>query len=716
MHFFGPRFLLILQFQPQGTVIALTAIQKFIDTLIVVNDAQRKLPSQIAIILPPAEGDDVREDKRDEEFRLELQQHYIVELPKHLKNVAAPSPRRPPPPPRPPANKPAEKHAKPVVRSIVKPPRGAAGGIKPPVKPPVKPTPPQVVNKKFIPATPLPNAITSNVYKKILIQLCSGDIANFLPARSTRPPYACILVTDAAIELDGSGGPDDIAIHAAAGPLLQQALNDIKQTDDYSNTRTSVWTTGSFSLGYIRVRRIIHAVGPLYLGRASDASKSQKEVDLAATYRNVFEEAIKPENNAANMMVAFSFISLPRNNFPVDRGTEIALQAVVDFIDRGAIGGINHIMFVVQRDTDAAVDPFKNSLKTLIPGTGTGADKNTDTESDTSEDVATGPPIPSSSAPKPTSKKTKAQIAKEAKAKKDLAAKNKAKDAAKKAVHKAARDGDREEERRVDEARLRVQLLKVLTPRGPGSAEKQEEWLETQAEENKRRLKQYEKNMEQLKTETALRKKAEREKKAADKKTAGKKKTSKATTTGNTEKEPGSSSSSDTPLAQVAYETRAEASRKKAATEKAAQKKKTSTSRTNRTEPNPSSSSRKIPLAQVARETRAEAARKKAAPEKANADAAAKKTSSSKTPTPKVLALKRPAAILPPKKATAQTIGGVIVISGSGLNERLPSPSKISLPRETRSQKIARENGEKRGRDEAENVGGNPRPKRARTA
>jgi hypothetical protein len=59
---------------------ALSTMRTVIDLYHTTEEAKKKIPSQIAIILPPAEGEDVREDKRDEAFRANLEQHYIEEL------------------------------------------------------------------------------------------------------------------------------------------------------------------------------------------------------------------------------------------------------------------------------------------------------------------------------------------------------------------------------------------------------------------------------------------------------------------------------------------------------------------------------------------------------------------------------------------------------------------------------------------------------------
>ena len=210
---------------------------------------------------------------------------------------------------------------------------------------------------------PLPNSIVSKTYKGVLIELCVGDIAHFPSANPKGPPYARILVTDAAIELDGSGGADDEAIHTAAGPLLKDALTALKRRKEYGNERTRVWTTGSCNLGLIGVRRIIHAVGPLCHPRASDEENSRRIYSLYDTYRNVLKEAIRPENNRANMMVVFSLISTNKNNFEPEGGTGIALEQVRNFIDDGKIGGINHIVFVVPRVDDERVKPFEDAMR-----------------------------------------------------------------------------------------------------------------------------------------------------------------------------------------------------------------------------------------------------------------------------------------------------------------------------------------------------------------
>ncbi|KAG4438064.1 hypothetical protein IFR05_006430 [Cadophora sp. M221] len=130
--------------QPDGTIIALTAIRTFIDSLIIDNDDNKRLPAQIAIILPPPEGDDVREDKRDEEFRFEIEKHYATELPKILKKVATPSTGRPPAQ-QPPVQDPVEK----FTANAAEKKGGKEGGNSG-----REPPPPPAASKKSTAATP----------------------------------------------------------------------------------------------------------------------------------------------------------------------------------------------------------------------------------------------------------------------------------------------------------------------------------------------------------------------------------------------------------------------------------------------------------------------------------------------------------------------------------------------------------------------------------
>ncbi|KAL2070641.1 hypothetical protein VTL71DRAFT_13667 [Oculimacula yallundae] len=352
--------------QPLASAMAVESIKRVIDLLIDSPNARRPIPVQIAIILPPEEGDDVRQDKKEEPLRLELEQHFIKEF-ERFETVEVVSPQRPSPFSSPsPSPSPKPRHDPTGEVSPKKPQQEPKEPVEqrapsPELEPEVRPERQRIMPEGFVKATPLKDSLISLEYKNILIQVCSA--APILPAG---PPYAHIYVTDAAIELKGNGGAENAAVHERAGPILQEALNDLKKTPEYRegyNGRGAVWTTDAYGLGFYGVKRIIHAVGPLYLEQSTPENKHQKEQDLVFIYGTALQEAIKPGNNEPNMMIAFSLISTNRNNVPAELGAGCAIRTVIRLLDlRENFGGINHIVFIVPQANDPQVQVFKDIL------------------------------------------------------------------------------------------------------------------------------------------------------------------------------------------------------------------------------------------------------------------------------------------------------------------------------------------------------------------
>ncbi|PVH87568.1 hypothetical protein DL98DRAFT_525607 [Cadophora sp. DSE1049] len=571
--------------QPRGTVIALKAIGLFINNLIkkrLRNISGKEPPAQIAIILPPPEGEDVRADKRDEAFRLELVQHFVTELPKHLEYSLAPSgvnetPVSPVAPAAPattsdpsggPSGGPSSGSSGAASSTVLtgrrtsdEPSTGRSTAA-PIDNPPLSPltisehSSPEANNDHeagdqpdddnndgndkstpdpdgeegeeegeeeedhFVEAAPLPKSTISRRYKGVLIELCAGDIAHFPSANPKGPPYARILVADAAIELDGKSGPDDVAIYAAAGPLLRAALTDLKKRDGYVNERTRVWTTGSYNLGLIGVRRIIHAIGPLYHPRASDKSNDKTRNDLYHTYHNTLYEAVKPENVIANMMVAFSLLSTNKNNFPYAEAMRIALEEVMKFILHGNVGGINHVVFVVPRKNDDRVKPFEDAMRKIFDEE-EAHEKNEESsevsDSDSDDEDSNGGEGPSN----PNARTTRARKSKQEKSKTDTDKNKKTERADKKKAKEAAAAAARESDARA--RLLRDQLRETFKVRAVESAiQIAARQKAPQAEESKRMREELKKNLDDLYNRIGEGKKKEREKKHAERAAAEK--------------------------------------------------------------------------------------------------------------------------------------------------------------------------------------------------
>ena len=134
------------------------------------------------------------------------------------------------------------------------------------------------------------------------LEIVQGDI--------TRLDCDCI-VNAANRSLLGGGGVDG-AIHRAAGPELLAAC----RTGEAKITK-----------GYrLKVKYIIHTVGPIYSGTPEDA------VQLADCYCNSLELARSCDIHS----IAFPAISTGVYGYPLDAATQIAVDTVTDWLQSHA--------------------------------------------------------------------------------------------------------------------------------------------------------------------------------------------------------------------------------------------------------------------------------------------------------------------------------------------------------------------------------------------
>jgi O-acetyl-ADP-ribose deacetylase len=140
-----------------------------------------------------------------------------------------------------------------------------------------------------------------------MIEIITGDI--------TRLEVDAI-VNAANGTLLGGGGVDG-AIHAAAGPLLQ----DYCRTLHGCRTGEAKLTPG-FDLP---ARRIIHTVGPVW----KDGNHYEEQL-LQACYRNSFEVALQNDVRS----IAFPAISTGVYGYPKEQAAAIALAAMLNYEGR----------------------------------------------------------------------------------------------------------------------------------------------------------------------------------------------------------------------------------------------------------------------------------------------------------------------------------------------------------------------------------------------
>ena len=122
------------------------------------------------------------------------------------------------------------------------------------------------------------------------------------------------IVNAANSSLLGGGGVDG-AIHRAAGREL------LKECMTLHGCKTG---EAKITKGYnLPAKHVIHTVGPIYMGRSSDAPK------LASCYRNSLDLAKANDLHT----IAFPAISTGVYGYPLEPATEIAVNTVCDWIN-----------------------------------------------------------------------------------------------------------------------------------------------------------------------------------------------------------------------------------------------------------------------------------------------------------------------------------------------------------------------------------------------
>jgi O-acetyl-ADP-ribose deacetylase (regulator of RNase III) len=114
--------------------------------------------------------------------------------------------------------------------------------------------------------------------------------------------------------LAGGGGVDG-AIHRAGGPVI---MAELKSKYKGCPTGSAVITTG----GNLKVKYVIHAVGPRYSGSPKDSEL------LSGAYRKSLE--LCTQNKISS--IAFPSISTGIYGYPVEEASQIALKTVMDYL------------------------------------------------------------------------------------------------------------------------------------------------------------------------------------------------------------------------------------------------------------------------------------------------------------------------------------------------------------------------------------------------
>lgn len=152
------------------------------------------------------------------------------------------------------------------------------------------------------------------------------------------------IVNAANTTLSGGSGVDG-AIHSTGGPAIMAECRKIGGCP----TGDAVIT----SAGRLRVRRVIHTVGPVY----KDGAHNEAAM-LRSAYRRSLALAI------ANGLKSISFpsISTGAYGYPVEEASKIAVSSVIEFVKENA--GLDLVRFVLFSDRDLEV--YSRALEAAI--------------------------------------------------------------------------------------------------------------------------------------------------------------------------------------------------------------------------------------------------------------------------------------------------------------------------------------------------------------
>lgn len=155
------------------------------------------------------------------------------------------------------------------------------------------------------------------------------------------------IVNAANSSLMGGGGVDG-AIHRAGGSQILAECKQIVAQQGRLPTGEAVITTG----GDLPAKHVIHTVGPVWRGG------TQNEPELL---KNCYLNSLKLAQEKGLETVAFPSISTGVYSYPVDKAAQIAIPAVMDFLESG--NDISEVKFVLF--DSGTYRAYSSTLKTL---------------------------------------------------------------------------------------------------------------------------------------------------------------------------------------------------------------------------------------------------------------------------------------------------------------------------------------------------------------
>jgi O-acetyl-ADP-ribose deacetylase (regulator of RNase III) len=157
------------------------------------------------------------------------------------------------------------------------------------------------------------------------------------------------IVNAANSSLMGGGGVDG-AIHRAGGPAILEGCKEIVSKHGRLPAGKAVITTG----GNLKAQHVIHTVGPVWQG----GDRGEPGL-LASAYSESLKLAVANDVKS----ISFPSISTGAYGYPVEQAAEVALQTVVDFLQREM--SLSEVVFVL---FDARTyQAYEKTLKRLMP-------------------------------------------------------------------------------------------------------------------------------------------------------------------------------------------------------------------------------------------------------------------------------------------------------------------------------------------------------------
>lgn len=170
------------------------------------------------------------------------------------------------------------------------------------------------------------------------LELIKGDITDI---------EADAIVNAANSTLLGGGGVDG-AIHRKGGPKILEECKRIRATEwpDGLPTGKAVITSG----GNLKVKHVIHTVGPVWLGGFHVEAELLKQA-----YRNTLKLAA----SEGLKTIAFPSISTGAYGYPIEEASRIAVATVKAFLEKE--DRLERVIFVLfsERDFEVYVKAVK---------------------------------------------------------------------------------------------------------------------------------------------------------------------------------------------------------------------------------------------------------------------------------------------------------------------------------------------------------------------